>query len=463
MEPLMAEPAEQVVQLYQAQRKLHPREVTGRFNQLRVKAAAVLLGIFYGLPWLKWNEHQALLFDLPARKFHVFGLTFFPQDFFLLSWLLIIAALSLFFFTALAGRLWCGYACPQTVWTQVFVWMEQLTEGNWQQRIKLDKAPWSTAKLLRKGTKQVLWICFSLFTGYTFVGYFTPVHDLTRAAAALSLGGWELFWILFYGFATYGNAGYLREQVCKYMCPYARFQGAMFDRNTLVIAYDAARGDPRGSRPRNVDPRARGLGDCIDCKLCVQACPTGIDIRKGLQLECIACAACIDACDSVMDQMPYPRGLIRYSTLSAIEQQPSRLWRPRIAIYSALLAVLILGFGTAIAMRDLMELDVLRDRNALYRILGDGRIENVYTVRIVNKDNAAHAVQLRVTGLPAAEWDSDASELQVPAGAIASTALRLRVPAGSVTGSVRITVVATAKDQPSIAVSSPARFMGPVT
>jgi cytochrome c oxidase accessory protein FixG len=463
MENGVGEAAPKVVHLYEAQRKIYPREVSGRFNRLRVSAVVVLLGIFYGLPWLRWNDHQALLFDLPARKFHVLGLTFFPQDFFLLTWLLIIAALSLFFFTALAGRLWCGYACPQTVWTQVFVWMEQLTEGKRQQRMKLDRSAWTAQKLLRKSAKQLLWISFSLFTGYSFVGYFTPIHDLTRAVAELNLGGWELFWVGFYGLATYGNAGHLREQVCKYMCPYARFQGAMFDRDTLVIAYDATRGEPRGSRPRKLDPRTRGLGDCIDCTLCVQACPTGIDIRNGLQLECIACAACIDACDSVMDEMPYPRGLIRYSTLNAVERRPTRLWRPRIAVYGAALTVLITGFAFAVGMRQLVELDVLRDRNALYRMLGDGRIENVYTVRLINKDEAAHAIQLQATGLPpGAELDTDTAALQVPAGAVVSASLRVRVPADGVSGSVGFELIATAQDEADLVARSPARFLGPL-
>ncbi|MET0535174.1 MAG: cytochrome c oxidase accessory protein CcoG, partial [Steroidobacter sp.] len=367
--------------LYIAHQKIYPREITGRFNRLRVAATIALLGLFYSVPWLQWQGHQAVLFDLPARKFYIFGLTFFPQDFFLLTWLLIIAALSLFFFTALAGRLWCGYACPQTVWTEIFVWMERWTEGNRQQRMRLDRAPWSVNKLLRKGSKQLLWIGFALYTGFTFVAYFTPVRVLAGTAVIASLGGWEMFWVLFYGFATYGNAGCMREQVCKYMCPYARFQSAMFDRDSLIISYDAKRGDPRGSRARHVDPRSKGLGDCIDCTLCVQACPTGIDIRQGLQLECIACAACIDACDSVMDRMEYPRGLIRYTTQNAIDNRPARVLRPRTVLYGSLLLALMVGFGIAVANRELVELDVLRDRNALYRRIDDGLIENVYTLR----------------------------------------------------------------------------------
>ena len=448
--------------LYEAHRKVYPREVNGRFDRLRRAAVIVLLGIFYGLPWLRWEGHQALLFDLPARKFYVFGLTFFPQDFFLLTWLLIIAALSLFFFTALAGRLWCGYACPQTVWTELFVWLERLTEGRRQRRIKLDRAGWSLEKLARKSAKQVLWVSCALITGATFVGYFIDIRELTASLLSLDIGGWELFWVGFYGLATYGNAGYMREQVCKYMCPYARFQGALFDRHTLVIAYDAARGEPRGSRPRNVDPRARNLGDCVDCTLCVQACPTGIDIRKGLQLECIACAACIDACDSVMDEMPYPRGLIRYATLSSVAGKPARVWRPRTVIYGTALLLLSAGFAFAVATRSLIELDVLRDRNALYRTLDDGRIENVYTLHFINKDAQPHTLQLQVGGLTPVEWDTNGEALQVPAGGVLSLPLRVRVPAGSVHGSVRIELLSTSTRAPQLRARSQARFIAPV-
>ena len=446
--------------LYAAHRKVYPREVIGRFNRLRVVAVCVLLGIFYLVPWMRWRGHQAVVFDLPARKFHIFDLTFFPQDFFLLTWLLIIAALSLFFFTAVAGRLWCGYACPQTVWTEIFVWMERWTEGNRQQRMKLDAAPWSTDKLLRKGGKQALWIVFSLFTGFTFVGYFTPMDVLTQELATGTMGGWEIFWSLFYGFATYGNAGHMREQVCKYMCPYARFQSAMFDRHSLIISYDATRGEPRGSRARGVDPRSKGLGECIDCTLCVQVCPTGIDIRKGLQLECIACAACIDACDGVMDKMKYPRGLIRYSTQSAMDGQPTRLVRARTIIYATLLLLLIAGFATAVSQRRLVELDVLRDRNALYRELPGDVIENVYTVRLVNKDNRAHVLHLQVKDLAGASIDTDRPEYRVGPGEVVSVAMRVRVPGSTVSGGRDIGIVAQSADH-EIRTSSKARFIAP--
>jgi len=371
--------------LYAAQQKVYPREISGRFANLRLLVVFVLLGIFYALPWLGWDGHQAVLFDLPARKFYIFGLTFWPQDFFWLTWLLIIAALSLFFFTALAGRLWCGYACPQTVWTEVFLWIERLCEGTRNQRMKLDAGPWSRDKLLRKGAKQSLWVILSLWTGFTFVGFFTPVVELGHEVMNASLSGWELFWIVFYGFATYGNAGFLREQVCKYMCPYARFQTAMFDHDTLIISYDVARGEPRGARKKNAEPKALGLGDCISCQACVQVCPTGIDIRDGLQIECIACAACIDACDGVMDKMQYPRGLIRYTTENMIAGKPRRIVRPRILAYAGLLTALLATFAWGVAHRSALILEVLRDRNALYRESSDGGIENSYTVKLVNK------------------------------------------------------------------------------
>jgi cytochrome c oxidase accessory protein FixG len=376
--------------MYQSAPKVYPREVDGRFQRLRTIAAWLLLGLFYLMPWMSWEGRQAVLFDLPARKFYILGLSFWPQDFVFLAMLLMIAAFALFFFTALAGRLWCGYACPQTVWTEVFIAMERLCEGDRGRQMKLDASPWNRDKLLRKGAKHTLWIVFALWTGFTFVGFFTPIRTLGLEVSMWTLGGWEWFWILFYAFATWGNAGFLREQVCIYMCPYARFQGAMFDRDTLIIAYDSERGEPRGSRRKGVPsvlelPKladgsfADGnpkLGDCIDCTICVQVCPTGIDIRDGLQYECIACGACVDACDNVMDRLGYPRGLVRYATMNTLEHKTPHVVRPRIVIYGLILLTLIGSFTYAVFNRTPLIVDVLRDRNALYRELGDGAIEN---------------------------------------------------------------------------------------
>jgi cytochrome c oxidase accessory protein FixG len=429
--------------MYASEPKIHPREVDGRFQRLRLAAVWLLLGLFYLAPWLRWDGRQAVLFDLPARKFYILGLSFWPQDFVYLAMLLMIAAFALFFFTALAGRLWCGYACPQTVWTEVFIAIERWCEGDRLRRIKLDAAPWTREKLLRKSAKHTLWVVFALWTGFTFVGFFTPIRVLAAEVATFSLGGWEWFWSLFYAFATWGNAGFLREQVCKYMCPYARFQGAMFDRDTLIIAYDGARGEPRGARRKGTQS---ALGDCIDCTICVQVCPTGIDIRDGLQYECIACGACVDACDGVMDRMGYPRGLVRYATLNSLEQKPRRVLRPRIVIYASILLGLLGGFAWSVANRTPLIVDVLRDRNALYRELGDGAIENAYTLKIVNKDARAHSYRISVEGVDGLRLGAGSETVEVDAEGVATVAVTLRADAGRVHGAREISFEVRAVD-----------------
>ena len=485
--------------LYVSERKIYPRDVSGPLNRLRVAAVCWLLGMFYVFPWLRWDERQAVLFDLPARKFHVFGLTFWPQDFLFLALLLIIAAMALFFFTALAGRLFCGYACPQTVWTEVFLWMERWTEGDRPKRMKLDAGPWHREKVLRKGGKHVLWAVFALWTGFTFVGFFTPITELAARLATLSWGGWETFWVLFYAFATWGNAGFLREQVCKYMCPYARFQSAMFDRNTLLIAYDPMRGEPRGPRKRglgSVLERARGLldpavaydyvfragrhpsaatqnaqargtitwdgdlaeaqplpkfapeqlGDCIDCTICVQVCPTGIDIRNGLQYECIACGACIDACNEVMAKVGYPQGLIRYATQNAIDGKPTRVLRPRIFVYGTLLLGFMLAWAVGVGTREDLIVEALRDRNALYRETADGGIENGYTLKLVNKSNLDRTFRVRVeSDTPGIGLRDNDGVAHVRAGTVASVSIVLASHA-SVSGRNEIRFVVESAD-----------------
>jgi len=451
----------QIGSLYEAQQKVYPREVSGRFSRLRITAAWVLLGLYYLNAWWQWNGRQAFLFDLPARKFYVLGVVFWPQDFIFLTGLLIIAALSLFFFTALAGRLWCGYACPQTVWTEVFLWMERITEGDRAQRMKLDEAPWTGSKVLRKSLKQLLWVTFALWTGFTFVGYFTPIRTLSSEVLTGTVGGWELFWILFYGLATYGNAGYLREQVCKYMCPYARFQSAMLDHDTLVITYDAQRGEPRGPRRRGVDPKTANLGSCVDCTWCVQVCPTGIDIRKGLQQECIACAACIDACDSIMDKMQYPRGLIRYSTQHAVEHKPTHILRPRVVLYCALLSLVITGWAVALWLREPVALDAIRDRNALYRMLDDGRVENVYDIKIINKSEKPHRFRVSVSGPGTLSIDPEPAVFAVAAGDVFPAGIRIRRPAYEPVGSESVQITIQAEDDAALHASTTARFLAP--
>lgn len=374
----------------QAGGPIHTRSFTGRFRNLRLLGAGLLFLLFFGTAWIDWNGRQAVLWDLENRQFHIFGATFWPQDFILLSAILIIAAFGLFFITVLAGRVWCGYACPQSVWTWVFMRVEQITEGDRGQRIKLDAAPWSLQKLARRSAKHGLWLAVSLVTALAFVGYFTPVRQLTVDLATFEVGATTAFWVLFFTAATYINAGWLREKVCRDMCPYSRFQSVMFDSDTLVISYDAARGETRGPRRKDADYKAEGLGDCIDCTMCVQVCPTGIDIRDGLQLECIGCGACIDACDSVMDKLGYARGLVRYSSEHELAGGKTHWLRPRLIGYAAMLAVMIGAFAWALAERPLISLDVTRDRG-LFRENSLGQIENIYSLKIINKTQQARS------------------------------------------------------------------------
>jgi cytochrome c oxidase accessory protein FixG len=448
--------------LYAAHKKIYPREVSGRFTRLRMLSVVVLLGIYYVTPLLQWDGRQALLFDLPARKFYIFGLTLWPQDFIYLAALLILAGLSLFFFTALVGRVWCGYACPQTVWTEAYLWMERKIEGKRTSRMKLDKASTSAAKIRTKTLKHTVWIAFSLWTGFTFVGYFTPIDQLAAKLFSASLGPWETFWILFYSFATYGNAGFMREQVCKYMCPYARFQSAMFDSDTLIVAYHPERGDPRGSRLRGTDPKTVGLGDCIDCNVCVQVCPTGIDIRDGLQYECIACSACIDACDEIMDKMSYPRGLIRYTTENAAQGKQQHILRPRVMVYAAILLILCGALLTNIVQRIPLELDVIRDRNTLYRETREGLIENVYTLKILNMDSQTHQYTLRADGIDGMKLVTDEAEIVVPAGAVQQLIVRLQADEFNMESrSVAVKFYLQANEANHLNTVEEARFVGP--
>lgn len=425
--------AGQVVSLYEKQKRIYPRSVHGWFAGWRWGLVWLTQAVFYGLAWLSWNGRQAVLFDLASRRFYIFGLVLYPQDFIYLTALLVLSALGLFLFTAVAGRLWCGYACPQTVYTEIFMWVERHIEGDRIARMRLDAAPWSASKLARKSAKQAAWIAIGLWTGFTFVGYFTPIRMLAHEVATLGLGPWETFWVLFYGFATYGNAGYMREQVCKYMCPYARFQSAMFDRDTLIVTYDASRGEPRGSRPRKADPAQLGKGDCIDCTLCVQVCPTGIDIRDGLQYECIGCTACIDVCDGVMDKMGYVRGLIRYSTENALEkgwgsrQILRHVLRPRVLIYSGILLTIAGLFVASVLLRSPFRVDVIRDRNSLARIADYGRIENVYRLQIMSSAESMQRYRISVDGLPGLAIAST-PEIEVEPAQTRSLAVRVQLP-----------------------------------
>lgn len=413
--------------LYQKREKIYTRKIEGFFQRLRLFTGWPLLAAYFLLPWLEWGGRPAVLFDLPERKFHIFFMTFWPQDFPLLAWLLIIAAFSLFTVTVFLGRVWCGYTCPQTVWTSIFMWVEQRVEGSRNQRLKLDRSPWSPQKLLKKLAKHGMWLGVAFFTGLTFVGYFYPIRDLVYDLATLQASHWGAAWTAFFTLATYINAGWLREQVCIYMCPYARFQSVMFDQDTLIVAYDAQRGEPRGARRRDADAAAEGLGDCISCQLCVQVCPTGIDIRDGLQYQCIGCALCIDACNSVMDKMGYQPGLIRYASEHELEGGKTHWLRPRLFGYVIALLVMITAFSWRIYSRVPLELTVIRERTQLYTQNAAGEIENVYTLQIVNMDDEMHSYALSLEGLPGARIEGPV-EVVLNAGEVRSLPLRVAAP-----------------------------------
>ena len=396
----------EMVSLYEAHKKIYPRSVSGFFSRWRWALVFLTQLVFYGTPWLHWGERQAVLFDLISRRFYIFKLVLYPQDFIYLTGILVISAFSLFLFTAVAGRLWCGYACPQTVYTEIFLWLEKLTEGDRAPRIRRDNGPWTLDKIWRKTAKHVLWLSLALWTGFTFVGYFTPIHELGREFLQMDMGSWENFWVFFYSFATYGNAGFMREQVCKHMCPYARFQSAMFDKDTLIVTYDKERGEPRGARSKKADPAALNLGSCVSCDLCVQVCPTGIDIRNGLQYECIGCGACADACDTIMDKMGYAPGLVKYSTENAVKQHWTQsqtlrhVLRPRVLIYVAILGTVVTAMAVSLATRLPFKVDVERDRGSLAQIVQGGRIENVYRLQLMNAAENAQQFHIEVEGFP---------------------------------------------------------------
>lgn len=428
-----AEAKEQTVWLYQAQQKIYPRSVKGVFVAWRWAFVWLTQLAFYGAPWLMWNNRQAVLFDLGSRRFYIFGLVLYPQDFIYLTALLVISAYALFLFTAVAGRLLCGYACPQTVYTEMFIWVERKFEGDRAARMKLDSGAWNFNRLCRTGGKHLLWIALGLWTGFTFVGYFTPIHSLALGVTSLGLGPWEAFWVLFYGFATYGNAGFMREQVCKYMCPYARFQSAMLDKDTLIVTYDTARGEPRGSRSKKADPAQLGLGACVDCNLCVQVCPTGIDIRKGLQYECIGCAACIGVCDEVMVKMNYAKGLVRYDTQNGLAQHLTRsqrlrrIFRPRVLVYTTVLLLIVSALATSIALRSPFKVDVVRDWSTLARQVEDGEVENVYRLQIMNATEMTQQHRITADGLAGLRV-SDAQSVTVAPTEARWVAVTLPVP-----------------------------------
>ncbi|WP_271273906.1 cytochrome c oxidase accessory protein CcoG [Aliamphritea hakodatensis] len=453
--------APETYDLYAKRVHIYVKYYKGFFKNFRTISGFIMLAMFYGFSWLQWNGQQAVLFDLPNRQFHVFNFTFWPQDFILLSWLLIILAFVLFFVTVFAGRLWCGYACPQFVWTWFFIWAERVTEGDRNVRMRRDKQPMSTEKFLRKAAKHCLWLLIAAATGVAFVGYFSPIRELIPDLLTWNLGPWETWWIGFFLVATYANAGWLREQVCIYMCPYARFQSVMFDQDTLVISYDEVRGENRGKRKKNFDYKAAGMGDCIDCGNCVHVCPVGIDIRDGLQYECVACGACVDACDDIMDRMGYDRGLIRYTTEHALEGGKTHILRPRLIGYFVAMCAMFIAFGYTLYARIPLEVDIIRDRGQLYIEASNGTIENAYMLKLANKSQQDHRYSIEVSGIDGLKMIST-SEVEIRSGELLDHPVRLQIkPAYLERPNYNIMFHVKALDDEDISIDEENRFIGP--
>lgn len=449
------------IELYESRKKIYVKKITGLFQKARTLSLWLLMLAYFSICWISIDGQQLLHFDLPARKFHIYGMTFWPQEFVLLSILLIICAYGLFFVTTLFGRVWCGYTCPQTAWTFIFMWIEEKVEGSRNKRMKLDKAEFSSGKFFKKALKHLLWILVAFATGLTFVGYFYPMRELVPDLLTLSVASsWALFWIAFFTIATYVNAGWLREQVCLYMCPYARFQSVMFDEDTLVVSYDKERGDPRGSRKRDADYKEKGLGDCVDCGMCVQVCPTGIDIRDGLQYECIGCALCIDACDSIMEKMDYEKGLISYTTENRLEGKTSHIIRPKSIAYALLLSIMVGAFSYSLITRVPLELDVIRDRGALYQLTGMGKIENAFTLKIMNMSDQVQNFELSVGGLEGLSITTK-TDITVQSGEIYTLPTSVEVdPKYMESSTYDIEFIIQSKDDASLRADSESRFLG---
>ncbi|WP_325891254.1 cytochrome c oxidase accessory protein CcoG [Grimontia sp. NTOU-MAR1] len=406
--------------------RIYVRAMTGVYQKLRQKMGWFFMLLFVLTPWIPYGDRQAILIDIGKQQFNFFGTTLWPQDLTLLATLFMIAAFGLFFITTFLGRVWCGYLCPQTVWTFIYIWFEEKLEGPANKRKKQDSLPMNKELLLRKTAKHICWFAVALLTGLTFVGYFVPVKELFIDFFTFNSSFWIAFWVLFFSVCTYGNAGWMRSIMCIHMCPYARFQSAMFDKDTFIVGYDQKRGEARGPRPRKKDPKELGLGDCIDCNLCVQVCPTGIDIRDGLQYECINCGACIDACDETMSKMNYAKGLISYTTEHKLEGHKVDVVRPKLIGYGVVMVAMLGLFVMLFSAVQPMGLDVIRDRTQLFKTNSEGLIENTYTLKILNKTQSPETYSLTVKGLDDVEWYGK-QEVTLTAGEIFTLPISLGV------------------------------------
>ncbi|MBN66380.1 MAG: cytochrome c oxidase accessory protein CcoG [Rickettsiales bacterium] len=408
----MSDPAP--IQYFAKQEKVYPKRVWGRYRKIKWLVMIITLGIYYLAPFIRWDRgpnapDQAILIDMAERRAYFFFIEIWPQEVYYLTGILILAAVALFFVTSLAGRIWCGYLCFQTVWTDLFVWVERIVQGDRNARKKLDESKWTIEKIWKKGATHITWLVIGLFTGGAWVFYFNDAPTLLEHIIHFDVPTAVLGWIIALTLSTYLMAGFAREQVCTYMCPYARFQSAMFDRDTLIISYDEKRGEKRGKfKERAQNPEQ---GDCIDCSLCVQVCPTGIDIRDGLQYECIACGLCVDACNGVMDKIGLERGLIRYDTTTNQEARDagkpvagmwSHILRLRTFYYVAIMALVGGIMLYSLLTRSPVELHVLHDRNPLFVKLADGSIRNGYEIKILNKTHEDKTYHLSIDGIEGA-------------------------------------------------------------
>jgi cytochrome c oxidase accessory protein FixG len=434
--------------------RIYVRAVQGTYQKLRRYGAWFFLGFFALIPWIPYGDRQAILLDLSNQQFNFFGTTLYPQDLTLLALLFMIAAFGLFFITTFLGRVWCGYLCPQTVWTFMYIWFEEKLEGAANKRKKQDSLKLTPKLLWRKTLKHIAWFSIALITGLTFVGYFVPIGALVVNFATFNTSFWPAFWVLFFAVITYANAGWMRSIVCIHMCPYARFQSAMFDKDTFIVGYDTQRGEARGPRSRKDTPKEKGLGDCIDCNLCVQVCPTGIDIRDGLQYECINCGACIDACDITMERMGYAKGLINYTTEHRLSGQHTKVMRPKLIGYGLVMIVMCALFVAQVATVEPVGLSVIRDRSQLFKENSQGEIENTYNLKIINKTQQNQIYQLYVDGIEGVSWYGK-QQVEVLPGEVVNFPLSLGIKSDQLKSSVtKIQFILTDSQQFTIAVES---------
>ncbi|MGF1742615.1 cytochrome c oxidase accessory protein CcoG [Vibrio profundum] len=441
--------------------KIYVRASQGYFQKLRRLGAWFFLLLFFLTPWLNYHHRPAILIDVSQQHFYFFSTTLYPQDLLLLALLFILAAFGLFFLTTFLGRVWCGFLCPQTVWTFLFIWFEEKLEGSANKRRRQDSQPMTSRLLYKKTLKHLAWLFIALATGIAFIGYFIPIRQLTSDMFSGQITFWPAFWIALFSGCTYANAGWLRSIMCLHICPYARFQSAMFDRDTFIVGYDNDRGERRGPRSKRAKPSDSTLGDCIDCNLCVQVCPTGIDIRNGLQYECINCGACVDACNHTMDKMGYPANLISYTTERKLAQKKNKILRPKLMGYGAVLLLMLGLFTVQIESVEPAGMSVLRDRNQLARTNPSGEIENTYTLKIINKTQTPQQYSLSVVGLNKVSWYGKQS-VRVQPGEVLNLPLSLGVKSNMLSSPVsKIQFILS--DNRDLSISVESRFIKPLS